>query len=114
MSVDFFELKFLIVDSFYSEVSKNNYSYEQAAGICYEAFSKYIDEEETECVVALSSILRLKLRHDLQLTGYDIKNMEKVLSLWGQMDMKNFLTESEYEYLEEDILILESKRKEFN
>lgn len=78
----------MIVDSFYSEVSKNNYSYEQAAEICYEAFSEYINEEGAECVVVLSSILRLKLRHELQLTGYDIKNMEKVLLLWGQMNMK--------------------------
>lgn len=66
-----------------------------------------------DCVVAISSILRLKLRHDLQLTEYDVKNMDKVLSLFGQMDMKNILKESEYEYLEEDILILEYKYKEF-
>lgn len=113
MLIDFFELKFLIVDSFYNEVYKNNYSYEQSASICYEAFSEYINEEGVDCVVAISSILRLKLRHDLQLTEYDVKNMDKVLSLFGQMDMKNILKESEYEYLEEDILILEYKYKEF-
>lgn len=112
MLVDFFELKFLIVDSFYSEALKNGCSYEQSAGICYEAFSEYINGKGAECVAALSSILRLILRHDLQLTEYDIKNMDKALSLFGQIDMKNILTESEYEYLEEDILILEHKRKE--
>lgn len=114
VSVVFFELKFLIVDSFYSEVLKNGCSYEQAAGICYEAFSEYINEEGAECVVALSSILRLILRHDLQLTEYDIKNLDKALSIFGKMDMKNILTESEYEYLKEDIMILEYKRKELN
>lgn len=109
---NFFELKFLITDSFYSEALKNGYSYEQSAGICYEAFSEYINKGGAECVVALSSILRLILRHDLQLTEYDIKNLNKALSLFGQIDMKNILTESEYEYLEEDILILEHKHKE--
>lgn len=112
MSIDFFELKFLITDSFYSEVLKNGYSYEQSAGICYEAFTEYINEENAECVIALSSILRLMLRHDLQLTEYDIKNLNKVLLLFRQIDLKNILTESEYEYLEEDIMILEYKRKE--
>lgn len=103
---------FLITDSFYSEALKNGYSYEQSAKICYEAFTEYINEEGAECVVALSSILRLILRHDLRLTEYDIKNLDKVLSIFGQMDMKSILTESEYEYLEEDIMILEYKRKE--
>lgn len=111
MSINFFELKFLIIDSFYNEALKNGYSYEQAAGICYEAFTEYIKAEGAECVVALSSILRLKLRHDLQLTEYDVKNLDKVLSLFGQIDMKKVLTVSEYEYLEEDILILEYKHK---
>lgn len=112
MSINFFELMFLITDSFYSEALKNGYSYEQSAKICYEAFTEYINEEGAECVVALSSILRLILRHDLRLTEYDIKNLDKVLSIFGQMDMKSILTESEYEYLEEDIMILEYKRKE--
>lgn len=46
------------------------------------------------------------------MTEYDIKNMDKVLSLFGQLDMKSILTESEYEYPEEEIMILEYKRKE--
>lgn len=112
VSTDFFELKFLITDSFYSEALKNGCSYEQSAGICYEAFSEYINEDGAECIVALSSVLRLILRHDLRLTEYDIKNLNKALSLFGQLDMKSVLTESEYEYLEEDIMILEYKRKE--
>lgn len=113
MLIGFFELKFLITDSFYSEVLKNGCSFEQSSGICYEAFSEYINEMgEAECVVALSSILRLMVRHNLQLTEYDIKNLDKVLSLFGQTDMKSILTGSEYEYLEEDIRILEYKRKE--
>ncbi len=112
MSINFFELKFLITDSFYSEALKNGYPFEQSAGICYEAFSEYINEEGAECVFTLSSILRLILRHDLQLTEYDIKNMDKALLLFGQIDMKNILTESEYEYLKEDIMILEYKSKE--
>lgn len=112
MSVDFFELKFLITDSFYSEALKNGHTFEQSAKICCEAFSEYITGEGAECVVALSSILRLILRHDLRLTEYDIKNLNKALSLFGQMDMKSILSESEYEYLEEDIMILEYKRRE--
>lgn len=112
MLINFFELKFLIIDSFYSEVLKNGYSYEQSAGMCYEAFAEYFNEEGAECAVALSSILRLKLRHDLQLNEYDIKNMNKVFLIMDQIDMKKILTESEYKYFEEDILILEYKRKE--
>lgn len=112
MSINFFELKFLITDSFYSEALKNGHTFEQSAKICCEAFSEYITEEGAECVVALSSILRLILRHDLRLTEYDIKNLNKALSLFGQIDMKSILTKSEYEYLEEDIMVLEYKRKE--
>lgn len=41
--MSFSEIKYLLVDSFYSEKLKNNYSYEQVAGICYEEFSEYIN-----------------------------------------------------------------------
>lgn len=111
MEINFFELKYLIVDSFYCDVLKNGYSYEQAAGICYESFYGYISGSSIECIVALCSILRLKLRHGVKLNEHDITDMEKVMSLFETLDVKSSLNEVEYEYLEEDVFFIKEKIK---
>lgn len=107
MGIEFFELKFLITDSFYSEVLKNKYSFEQSSGICYESFSEYINCDSIECIVSISTIIRLKIRHELQLTEYDIKNINKILRLVKVIPLNTILNDSENEYLEEDIQIIE-------
>ncbi|SFK09781.1 MULTISPECIES: hypothetical protein [unclassified Bacillus (in: firmicutes)] len=112
MDVNFFELKFLITDSFYSQVLKNGYSYEQASGICYESFFEYVNCNSIESVIAVSTIIRLKTRHKLQLTKYDIENMKKILELLNVLHLDKILNDSESGYLEEDIQIIEYQFKE--
>lgn len=107
MNIDFFELKYLITDSFYSEILKNKYSFEQSAGICYEAFDEYINSNAIESIISISEIIRLKIRHQVELTQYDIDNIKKVLTLFKAMNVKKILNTSEYEYLEEDIQTIE-------
>lgn len=112
MLINFFELKYLIVDSFYLESSRNGYTYEQASGICYESFAEYVNSDKLEGIIAISTIIRLKLRHSLQLTQHDILNIKKILFLYSTLDVGEFLNESESEYLEEDIAIIEYAYKE--
>ncbi len=107
MNINFFELKYLIADSFYSEILKNKYSFEQSAGICYEAFSEYINNNDIESIISIAEIIRLKIRHQVELTQYDIDNMKKVLTLCKVINVEKILNDSEYEYLEEDIQIIE-------
>lgn len=107
MDVNFFELKFLIIDSFYVDVLKNDYTLQQASGICYESFLEYINSDGIESMIAISTIIRLKIRHKLQLTEYDIKNMKKVLQQAKELPLNEILNESEIEYLQEDIDIIQ-------
>ncbi|WP_432665094.1 hypothetical protein R9X47_02365 [Wukongibacter baidiensis] len=112
MDVNFFELKYLITDSFYEEALNNGYSYGQAAGICYEAFFEYISSNNIESIISISTIIILKLRHKEELSKYDIEDMKKILDLSKKIDFKKRLNDSEIEYLEEDIDIVECKYKE--
>ena len=107
MNINFFELKYLIMDSFYSEILKNKYSFEQSAGICYESFAEYINSNAIESIISISEIIRLKIRHQVELTQYDIDNMKKVITLFKAMNVEKILNTSEYEYLEEDIQTIE-------
>ncbi|MBD5136134.1 MAG: hypothetical protein HDT39_09290 [Lachnospiraceae bacterium] len=112
MPINFFELKYLILDSFYLESSQNGYIYEQSSGICYESFAEYVNSDKLEAIISISTIIRLKLRHGLQLTQYDMLNIKKILCLYSTLGVKDFLNESELEYLEEDIAVIEYKYKE--
>ncbi len=40
--IDYFQIKYLISECFYFEVFVNKHSYNQASGICHEAFAEYI------------------------------------------------------------------------
>lgn len=112
MPINFFELKYLIIDDFYSEWTLNGYTPEQAAGICYESFTEHVYSETAESIVAICTIIRLKLRHKIPLTESDAERIQKVLRLYSVPEIKAAFTESELEYLEEDIEILkESQRK---
>ena len=71
-----------------------------------------IKTDNIESVIAISSIIRLKLRHGLQLTQNDIQKIKKVLLLYKTLQVNSLLDESEMEYLEEDIAIIEYKYKE--
>ncbi|MDE7397932.1 MAG: hypothetical protein K2N06_00235 [Oscillospiraceae bacterium] len=107
MSINFFELKYLITDCFYSEKTLNGYTYEQAAGICYESFAEYVNSDSPECITAISEIIGLKCRHKVQLTESDTWEIKKALRLYSTLCVKDVFTESELEYLEEDIAFLE-------
>lgn len=58
-------------------------------------------------MVAISTLIRLKLRHKLNITEQDILDVKKILSLIRDMDVKSVLDEAELEYLEEDIAVIE-------
>lgn len=107
MSINFFELKYLITDCFYSEKTLNGYTYEQAAGICYESFAEYVNSDTPECITAISEIIGLKCRHKVQLTESDAERIQNALQLYSIPKIKAAFTVSELEYLEEDIAFLE-------
>lgn len=101
--VSYFELKYLINDSFYYEVFINGHSVEQAAGICYEAFAGYICSGGIESIFARIEILKLKRRHKLKLGELDIQSMNYILEKSNNTDWTNLLNAQELEYFEEDL-----------
>lgn len=107
MSINFFELKYLITDCFYSEKTLNGYTYGQAAGVCYYSFADYVNSDSPECITAISEIIGLKCRHGVQLTESDTERIQKALRLYSIPKIKAAFTEYELEYLKEDIAFLE-------
>lgn len=101
--VSFFELKYLINDTFYYEVSINGYTFGQAVGICYESFLGYIMSDGMEGIVARMELLKLKMRHKVKLDENDIQSMQYIVKKSGELDWANLLSAEEIEYFEEDL-----------
>lgn len=106
MMINFFELKYLIVDCFYTEYLKNNYSLDQSIGICYESFTEYTNSNGIEMVISIAEIISLKIRHNGKINENDKEYMISVLELYDNLEIKDYLNEEEYEYLDEKMEII--------
>lgn len=109
MSINFFELQYLITDSFYFETSVHEHTYEQAAGICYQSFYEYISADDVSSIVAVSLLTQLMMRHEVKFTEQDIRKLKQVLDLSKTINYKDSLTKHEVEYLEEYVELVKNK-----
>lgn len=101
--VDYFQIKYLIIESFYYEVCVNNCSYAQAAGICYEEFLEYIKSRGIESIVAESTIIRLKYRHKVSIDTSDINSMKSILEKSKELCEESFLNKESMEFFSEEL-----------
>lgn len=107
MKVNFFQLKWLISDCFYTEILRHDVTMGQAAGITYEAFSEYVNSDSIDSIIAIATIIRLQMSYKFNPTEYDVEYIKKMLALTKTFDIKKLLNHSELEYLEEDIECIE-------
>ncbi|MFD0589137.1 hypothetical protein ACFQZE_14140 [Paenibacillus sp. GCM10027627] len=114
MSINFFELQYLITDSFYFEVTVHEHTYEQSAGICHQSFYEYIIADNTNSILSVSLITQLMMRHSVPFTELDIKNIKRILELSDKINYQDSLNEHEVEYLEEYIELVRNKYKELS
>lgn len=112
--VDYFQIKYLINDCFYYEVFTNNRSYEQAVGICYEAFLEYINSREFESVIARSAIIILKYRHKVNINASDIDSMKYILEKSKELYEEIFLNEESMEFFLEELEFINEKVEEID
>ncbi len=110
--VDYFQIKYLINDCFYYEVFANNRSYDQAAGICYEAFLEYINNRGIEGVIVKSAIIMLKYRHKVSISASDINCMKYILEKSKELYEEIFLNEESMEFFSEEVQFINEKVKE--
>ena len=110
--VDYFQIKYLISDCFYYEVFVNNRSYDQAAGICYEAFLEYISSRGIESVIAKCAIIMLKYRHKININTSDINSMKYILEKSKMLNEKNFLNEESMVFFSEELVFIREKVEE--
>ncbi len=102
-----YELRVLIVNSFYTNVIFNEYSLEHASTMCYETFVGEINFDSIDNIMAITTIIRLQIRNGLQLTEVDIENMRRLLESVKIVPINTILDENEYEYFEGYIIGIE-------
>lgn len=112
--VDYFQIKYLINDCFYYEVFANNRSYDQAAGICYEAFLEYINSKGIESAIARSAIIMLKYRHKVSINVSDINSMKYILEKSKKIHEEVFFNEESMELFSEELEFIHEKIEEID
>lgn len=111
--MNYFKIKYMINDCFYYEVEMNERTYGQAAGICHEAFLKYINSNGFESVIARATIILLKYRHKVGINNGDINSMKYIIDKIKECNPKDFLSDDEIEWFEEEIDFINEKFSEF-
>lgn len=107
--VDYFQIKYLINDCFYYEVFANKHTYDQAIGICYEAFLEYINSTNIESVIAKSAIIILKYRHKLNINVRDIDFMKCIVERSKELYEGLFLNGESMEFFLEELEFIHEK-----
>lgn len=103
MDINFFELKYRILNRFYTEWLNHNHSIGEAASITYYSILGDTKPDNIETIITESTIMQLCLRHGGLITDYDKKYINELIELNSKIDAKSQLTDDEFEYFEEDI-----------
>lgn len=107
MDKNYFKLKYLIMDTFYTTWLNEDHQIGEAAGITYYSIlGGTKSKNNLETVITRSTVIQLCLRHGGKITDYDKRNIKDLIDLNSGVEAKSKLTEDEFEYFEEDISFL--------
>ena len=102
-----FEFKYFVIDDIYREVLNSDDTFEISLQKCWVSLCGYIDSDTISSIMVLSEMFALTIANDAKVYADDVKDIEKLLKLYNTLNVKNLLISSEYEYLKEDMKIIE-------
>lgn len=81
----------------------DKYTPEQSAGRCYDDFYEEIENHGIESIIAISTIIGLLISNNGNISKDEYDDIKMVLHLYEDIDISEYLNESECEYLQDDI-----------
>lgn len=102
MIMEFYELKYRVLQTFYNVLYEESYEYEQAAGRTYYEFHQEMNDKEIEHVIIVITVGARLLKHKA-VSEYHLNYIKEAISIFNNIDVKSKLTEDEYEVLCEEI-----------
>ncbi len=110
MTMNFYELKYRVLETFYNVLYEENYTYTQAADRTYYEFHQEVNSKGIETVIIFTTIGKRLLKHN-SISEYHKKLIKEAISLYETTDIKLAVSEEENEVLCEEITDLKIELK---
>ncbi|WP_027422632.1 hypothetical protein [Lachnobacterium bovis] len=102
-----FEFKYFVIDDMYRDVLNSDDTFVESLTECWVSLCGYINSDTILSIMIVSEIFAVTIANDAEVHADDVKDIEKLLKLYNTLNVKNLLISSEYEYLKEDMKIIE-------
>lgn len=107
--MNYYELKYLVTETFYENILEENYTIGQTAGRCFAEFYSQLKKNDLEALIVMSTILSRVAKHDntaLKLFEKDIKRMNL---LFEKKDVLMNIENDTFVMLKDDIDYINSR-----
>ena len=112
--INYYELKYLVTETFYENILQEQYTIGQSVGRCFVEFYNEISLNNIEALVVYSTILTRIAKHEKkELCSYE-KEVRCMNDLVIQQDILNGMSEDEVEAIKEDIEYVNYIFKKYN
>ena len=105
--INYYELKYLVTETFYENILQEKYTIGQSAGRCFVEFYNEITLNNIESLIVYSTVLARVAKHEknvLDLFKKEVKSMNDLAN-----DIFNVVKTDEVEALKEDVDYINSK-----
>lgn len=107
--INYFELKYLTLESYFQCVIDEKYTHGQSTGRTLYEHKSQITNSLIELIVIYSSTFSILSQYDFNsLINYQ-KEIEEMNRSLKDINVLDYITEEEYEYLEEDVYNINSR-----
>ena len=107
--ISYYELKYLIIETFYENILEEKYTIGQSAGRCFIEFYNEVNLINIESLIVYSTVLARVAKHEKSVLNSLEKEVQQMNSLFIQKDILNNINDDEVKALKEDIDYINSK-----
>ena len=107
--INYYELKYLVTETFYENILQEKYTIEQSAGRCFVEFYNEITLNNIESLIVYSTVLARIAKHEKNVLDSFRKEVKRMNDLANEKDIFNVVKTDEVEALKEDVDYINSK-----
>lgn len=110
---DYYKLKYLVTETFYEDILKENYTISQTASRCFVEFYGELSKNNIESIILISTILLRVAVHEVEKLESFVKKYDKMLEILNKIDLDDYLDEEEKEDILYDIACIKDCIEEY-
>ena len=107
--INYYELKYLVTETFYENILQEKYTIGQSAGRCFVEFYNEITLNNIESLIVYSTVIARVAKHEKNVLDLFKKEVKSMNDLANEKDIFNVVKTDEVETLKEDVDYINSK-----